>query len=160
MRHMLASTIMLSSMLFPAVANASSSSDDVAAPTPSLRVSTGVIAPTWLDQSPSNFPTACLSPSFPMDTQVGLSLTVDSNGQPQNIKVVKSSNPYWDARVVDAIQKSHFRPGKIDNTANPCRYEPHRQRRTLTPGPPEHPRVWPGDLSVSRPLHLSRSLTL
>jgi TonB family protein len=54
-----------------------------------------------------------------MDTQVGLSLTVDSNGRAQDIKIVKSSNPYWDARVVDAIQRSHFRPGKVDDTPIP-----------------------------------------
>jgi TonB family protein len=55
----------------------------------------------------------------PMNTQVGLSLTVDSNGHAQNVKVVKSSNPYWDARVVDAIQRSHFSPGKVDDTPTP-----------------------------------------
>jgi TonB family protein len=53
---------------------------------------------------------------FPVDSQVGLSLTIDSNGQPQNVKVVKGVNPYWDARVVETIQKSHFRPGTVDNT--------------------------------------------
>jgi TonB family protein len=54
-----------------------------------------------------------------MDSQVGLTLTVDSNGLPQNVKVVKSSNPFLDARVVDAIQKSHFTPGTVDNTSIP-----------------------------------------
>jgi TonB family protein len=53
------------------------------------------------------------------DTQIGLSLTVDSNGLPQNVKVVKSSNPFLDARVVDAIQKSHFHPGTVDETPIP-----------------------------------------
>jgi TonB family protein len=118
MRHIIASTIMLSSMLFPAVANASSSSDDVAA-TPNLRVSTGVTAPTLVGQIAIQLPDGLPQSFIPMDTQVGISLTVDSNGQPQNVKVVKSSNPYWDARVVDAIAKSHFRPGKVDNTAIP-----------------------------------------
>jgi TonB family protein len=56
---------------------------------------------------------------MPVDAQVGLSLTVDASGQPQNVKVVKSANPYWDARIVDAIQKSHFRPGKVDNMPTP-----------------------------------------
>jgi TonB family protein len=119
MRHIIASTIMLSSMLFPAVANASPSSDDVTASTPNLRVSTGVTAPSLAQSISIQIPDG-LSKSFvPMDAQVGLSLTVDSNGHPQNVKVVKSSNPYWDARVVDAIQKSHFHPGKVDDTPTP-----------------------------------------
>ncbi len=119
MRYIIASTIMLSSMLFPAVANASSSSDDVTAPTPNLRVSTGVIAPSLVGSIAIDLPDGLLQSFVPMDAQVGLSLTVDSKGNPQNVKVVKSSNPYWDARVVDAIQKSHFRPGKVDNTPIP-----------------------------------------
>ncbi len=119
MRHIIASTIMLSSMLLPAVANASSSTDDVAASTPSLRVSTGVTAPSLAQSISIEIPQG-ISPNFlPMDAQIGLSLTVNSDGKPENVKVVKSSNPYWDARVVDAIQKSHFRPGKVDNTPIP-----------------------------------------
>lgn len=119
MRHIIAATIMLSSMLFPAVANASSSSDDVAASTPNLRVSTGVTPPSLAQSISIQIPDGMSRSFVPMDTRVGLSLTVDSNGHPQNIKVVKSSNPYWDARVVDAIQKSHFRPGKVDSTPVP-----------------------------------------
>ncbi|MGC1462597.1 MAG: TonB family protein [Terracidiphilus sp.] len=119
MRHIVASTIMLSSMLFPVVASASSSADDAAASTPNLRVSTGVTVPSLIGSVSIQMPNG-LSPHFlPMDTQVGLSLTVDSDGQPENVKVVKSSNPFWDARVVDAIQKSHFRPGTVDNTPTP-----------------------------------------
>jgi TonB family protein len=106
-------------MLFPVVANASTSADDVTAPTPNLRVSTGVTAPSLVGSIAIQLPDG-LSQSFvPTDTEVGLSLTVDSNGQAQNIKVVKPSNPYLDARVVDAVQKAHFRPGKVDNTAIP-----------------------------------------
>jgi TonB family protein len=119
MRHIVASTIMLSSMLFPVVANASTSADDATAPTPNLRVSTGVIAPSLIGSLALQLPEG-LSQSFvPMDTPVGLSFTVDSNGQPQDVKVVKPSNPYLDARIVDAVQKAHFRPGTVDNTPIP-----------------------------------------
>lgn len=119
MRHLLASTLILSSVLFPAVANASSSTDDAAAPTPAVRISTGVTAPVLVKnidiQLPDGISKSFLSP----EAEVGLTLTVDSNGQPQNIKVIKPANPYWDARVVDAVQKSHFRPGTVDNTPIP-----------------------------------------
>ena len=119
MRHIIASSIMLSSMLIPAVAHARSSADDVTAPTSNLRVSTGVIAPSLVGPISIQFPDYLASSFKSMDTQVGLSLTVDSNGLPQNVKVVKSSNPFLDARVVDAIQKSHFRPGNLDDTDIP-----------------------------------------
>jgi len=116
---MLASTILLSSMLIPAAANASPSPDDATAPTQNLHVSTGVIAPTLAQSLEVQIPESLPKSFIPVDSEVGLSLTVDSSGQAQNIKVVKSANPYWDARVVDAIQKSHFRPGTVDNTPVP-----------------------------------------
>ena len=119
MRHILASSIMLSSMLIPAVAHATSSADDATAPTSSLRVSTGVIAPSLVTPLAIQLPENLSASYGSMDTEIGLSLTVDSSGQPQNIKVVKSSNPFIDARIVDAVQKSHFRPGTIDETAIP-----------------------------------------
>ena len=119
MRHMLASTIMLSSMLIPAVAKASPSADDVTAPTARLRVSTGVMAPALANSIDISLPDGLSRSFIPSDAEVGLSLKVDSDGKPEDIKVVKSSNPYWDARVVDAIQNSHFRPGTIDNQPIP-----------------------------------------
>ncbi len=119
MRHIIASTLMLSSMFIPAVANASSSKDDVTASTSTLRVSTGVTAPSLVGTIAIQLPTGLPQSFVPMDNQVALTLTVDSKGIPQNVKVVKSSNPYWDARVVDAIERSHFVPGKVDNTAIP-----------------------------------------
>ena len=118
MRQIIASTIMLSSMLFPAAAFASSSAD-ANAPTQNLRVSTGVMAPS-LEQSISlQLPEGLTQSFIPMDGKVGLSLTVDGKGQPKDIKVVKSLSPYWDARVVQALQSSHFRPGTVDNTPIP-----------------------------------------
>ncbi len=119
MRHILASTLVLSSMLFPAVANASTSTDDAAASTPNLRVSTGVTAPKLEKSINLSVPDGLASAFLPNNAEIGLTLTVDSNGQATGIKVVKPSNPYWDARVVDAIQKSHFQPGKVDNTPVP-----------------------------------------
>ena len=119
MRHILASSLMLSSMLIPAVAHATSSPDDATAPTSNLRVSTGVSAPSIVGPIAIQLPENMSASFVQTDTQIGLSLTVDSNGLPQNVKVVKSSNPFIDARIVDAVQKSHFRPGTIDETAIP-----------------------------------------
>ena len=119
MRYIVASTILLSSMLLPAVANASSSTDDATAPTSNLRVSTGVIAPRLARSLVIDVPDTLSRSFLPMDTEVGLSLTVDSDGKPENVQVVKPSNPYWDARIVEAVQKAHFRPGSIDHPPIP-----------------------------------------
>jgi TonB family protein len=119
MRHILASTLMLSSMLLPAVAHASSSTDDVAATTSNLRVSTGVTAPVLVSAIDLSIPDGISQSFVSSDAQIGLTLTVDANGTPENIKIIKSSNPYWDAHVIDAVQKSHFRPGTMDDAAIP-----------------------------------------
>jgi TonB family protein len=117
MRSMLVSSLMLSSLLIPAVANASSSKDDASVPTPAIRVSTGVSAPTLSEPIDIVLPDGLAADFLPMDKEVGLSLTVDQSGQASNVKVVKSVNPYWDALVVDAVQKSHFKPAKLDDQA-------------------------------------------
>jgi TonB family protein len=117
MRSMLVSSLMLSSLLIPAVANASSSKDDASVPTPAIRVSTGVSAPTLSEPIDIVLPDGLAANFLPMDKEVGLSLTVDQSGQASNVKVVKSVNPYWDALVVDAVQKSHFKPAKLDDRA-------------------------------------------
>lgn len=118
MRQILASTLMLSSILFPAAASATTA-DDVTAPTPGLRVSTGVIAPILTDSITIQLPDGLPKSFIPVTSEVGLAFTVDSNGQAENIKVVKSTNPYWDARVIEAIQKAHFYPGTLDNQPVP-----------------------------------------
>jgi TonB family protein len=118
MRPILASTLLLSSILLPAAANARTP-DDASAPTPSLRVSTGVIAPILTDTISIQLPNGLPSEFIPAGAEVGLLFTVDTKGQPQDIKVVKPVNPYWDARVVEAVRKSHFRPGMLDGQAIP-----------------------------------------
>jgi TonB family protein len=119
MRPILASTLMLSSIFLPAAAFASTTADDATAPTPEVRVSTGVTAPKLTQSISLPMPDGISKAFIPADTKLELSFTVDSLGKAQNVKVKKSINPYWDARVVDAIQKSQFKPGTLDNQAIP-----------------------------------------
>jgi TonB family protein len=114
---MLASSLMLSSLLIPAVANASSSKDDASVPTPAIRVSTGVSAPILKEPIDIEMPAGLAGEFFPTDKQVGLSLTVDQSGHASNVKVVNPVNPFLDAAIVDAVQKAEFKPGKLDNQA-------------------------------------------
>jgi hypothetical protein len=115
MRRILATSLLLSSLSFAAAANASTPVDDATAPTPTIRVSTGVTDPVLIGSASLILPDDFSVNAIPNDAQVGLSLTVDEKGQPQDIHVVKSYSPFWDARVVDTVQHFHFKPGMLSN---------------------------------------------
>jgi len=119
MRPIIASTLMLSSFILPAAAQANPSADDATAPTPEVRVSTGVTAPKLPKDITIAMPEGINTAFIPTDSQLELSFTVDTEGKAENVKVVKPVNPYWDARVVEEVRKSHFKPGKLDNQAVP-----------------------------------------
>jgi hypothetical protein len=114
MRHIVASSILLSSLFLPAAARASQPSDDAAASTQAPRISTGLTAPTLLRSIGVTIPDGLPKDAIPVDAQFGLTLTVDEKGQPQDIHVVKGINPFWDARIVEAVSKFRYRPGTID----------------------------------------------
>ncbi|MGA3130100.1 MAG: energy transducer TonB [Terracidiphilus sp.] len=114
MRRLLTASLLLSSLFLPAAAKASTPTDDATAPTP-VRVSTGVITPVLLGSPVLYLPQDFSMILMPANAQVQLSLTVDEKGLPQNVKVVKSFNPFVDARVIDTVSEMHFRPGTLDN---------------------------------------------
>ena len=118
MRRKLALTLALCSMLFPVAAVASQASTDAVVTTTNLRVSTGVKAPVVLDTAEISLPPNMLD-TLPVGAQVGLALTVDRYGVPQNIRVVKSLNQSLDASVVDAVRQFRFLPGSMDNEPVP-----------------------------------------
>jgi TonB family protein len=74
-----------------------------------------VTAPELLNADHISIPMTGSENAIPPDAQVGLSLTVDEKGHPQNVKVVKSLDAVWDARVVDAISRSRFKPASVDD---------------------------------------------
>lgn len=114
MRCILAASLMLASIITPAVAKASSPSDDITALTPTTRVSSGVIAPSILNPVSIALPPGMPSSMMPVGAQVTLSLTVDDKGLPRDIQVVKSLSPIWDASVIDAVRQARFRPAMLD----------------------------------------------
>lgn len=113
MRTLITGSILLSSLLIPAAASATQPVDDASASTKPV-VSTGVVAPKLLDAATlsitGNYPVSVI----PTDGKIGLSLTVDENGVPQDVHIVQGVNPFVDARVVEAVRKLHYRPGTID----------------------------------------------
>ncbi len=119
MRHIIAGTIMLSSLVLPAAAFATQPSDDVTATTKPVRVSTGVTAPTLLNSIGLSLPEGLPKEAIPVDGTIGIALTVDEKGEPQDIHVTKGINRFWDARIVDAVRQFHYRPGSIDEKPIP-----------------------------------------
>ena len=115
MRRILATSLLLPLLMLPAAVKASTPVDDASAPTPKVRVSSGVVAPELLGNERITVPMSVGDAQIPHDAEVGLTLTVDEMGRAQNVKVVKSLNPVWDARVVDAVSKAHFKPGTVSN---------------------------------------------
>lgn len=115
MRHIIARSIVLSSLLLPVAAFASNPSDEPAASTPAPRVSTGVIGPTLLSTIYLSLPEGLPLSLVPFESQVGVSFVVNAKGVPENIQVTKSVNPVLDSKVVDAVSKLHYRPGTIDD---------------------------------------------
>jgi len=118
MRRILATSTLLSSLILPAAAFASTPVDDATAPTP-IRVSTGVTQPVLVDTASLSLPDGYTVNDIPVDAQVGITLTVDEKGLPQNVEVVKSYCPFWDARVVEAVKQFRFRAGTVSHQPVP-----------------------------------------
>jgi len=118
MRNTIIASLLLSPMLLTAAANASSPKDDATASTPSHRVSTGVTPPHIIHSAAVQL-SSTPKDLVPNDAQVQLNLKVDEAGMPQDVEVVKSVNPIFDARVVEAVRKFRWSPATLDEQAIP-----------------------------------------
>jgi len=118
MRRILVSSLLLSSLTLPAAAFASTPVDDATAPTP-IRVSSGVTEPVLVNSAYLSVPSGYSIDAIPNDAQVGLSLTINEKGQPENIQVTKSYSKFWDARVIETVREFRFKPGTVDNQPTP-----------------------------------------
>lgn len=115
MRTLFVGTLALASMIAPAVAFASTSPEDASTPANPIRVSTGVVAPKISNAASIALPTEFVAVPLPADAKIGLKLTVDAQGNAHNVTVTKSLNPFWDARVVEAVEKAHYNAGTVSN---------------------------------------------
>ncbi|MGB8031624.1 MAG: TonB family protein [Terracidiphilus sp.] len=118
MRRILATSILLPSLILPAAAFASTPVDDATAPTP-IRVSSGVTEPVLVHSAYLDVPQGYSIDAIPSDAQVGLSVTIDEKGQPENIQVTKSYSKFWDARVISTVRQFQFKPATVDNQPVP-----------------------------------------
>jgi TonB family protein len=111
MRRILATSVLLSPLVFSAAAFASPAPVDAAAST--RPVSTGV-TPAQVIYSPRIELTPAAAQTLPYDAEVVLKLNVNESGQAQDVQVVSSPNHYLDTPVADAVRQFKFRPAKLD----------------------------------------------
>jgi len=115
MRNLLIAGLMLSPMLIPSTAVASSPKTDATVATQNRRISTGISTPEIIDPSSIHLSAADLGRMVPSEGQVVLSLKVDENGNASNVQIVRPLTPEVNARLVSEVSRAHFRPAKLDN---------------------------------------------
>ena len=118
MRRILTASLMLSSVLFPALASASTPAPEATAAQP-IRVSTGVTNPSLLTPISLDSPSALSWQTLPNNATVGVTLVVDEKGNAHDVQVTRSLTPFWDARIAEAVAKAHYRPASLDSQSIP-----------------------------------------
>ena len=119
MRSILVASLLLSPMLYTASAAATSPKTDAPGTTQERPVSTGVTIPVILDSASIRIPSDAMDERVSGSAKVVLALNVDKSGNAQNVRVVESAGPGLDARVIEAVRQSHFRPAQLDHQAIP-----------------------------------------
>jgi TonB family protein len=118
MRRILAVSLLLSPILFPAAVNASAPVDDSSAKTQTVQRSTGVTEARLLQQ-----PKISLAPSvvgtLAPTAELVLKLNIDEQGKPEDIQVVRSVSQQFDERVIEAVRKLQWQPATLDHQAVP-----------------------------------------
>jgi protein TonB len=104
--------VLQSSNIQPAELAALKSADNAKTVTP-VRVSTGVTAPTLIQEQTDAEQE--LSPAtIHLQRVVVVELMVDASGKPADLKVVQSADKFTDEDAVAAISKYRFKPGMLD----------------------------------------------
>jgi TonB family protein len=112
MRSVLIAGLLLTPMLFiaPAVASQPKSDSDVSAQVSSI--SNGVIAPLLIRSVPVlTDPTSGQTTSY--ETTFVLRFNIDKTGEAQDIRILKSSNPLLNDRVIEAVQQFRWQPATL-----------------------------------------------
>lgn len=118
MRAILAASLLLPTLLFPAAAVAGKPATDTAATTQDHPISTGVYRPSIL-QVANVICSPRVYASFPDDTSVVVKLKVDKYGRAENIRLLRSADPQLNSPVVAAVRQFSWRPAYLDQQAIP-----------------------------------------
>ncbi len=108
------STPVLEAALLQPVAIADlKSSDNAAANTGSVRVSTGVVAPK-LVQSVALGNGEARTHILAATRTVVVEMTVDTAGNPTNLRIAQPVDPTLDKKVLAAVSQFHYKPGTLN----------------------------------------------
>lgn len=81
------------------------------------RISTGVV-PARLIHSVDLQESSTIGHRIPTsDRMVVLQMTVDASGKPEDLKLVRSSDPYTNRAVMDAVSRFRYQPATISGVA-------------------------------------------
>ena len=107
--------VLQSKLIAPKSIVASVASESNATTTPgALRISTGVTAPKLISTVEIAPTPRSLWSVTKMDRTVVVSMIVDTNGVPTEVKLVRGAGPGVDDAVVSAVRKYRFAPGLLD----------------------------------------------
>jgi TonB family protein len=102
----------------PAVFAVGSSTAAAAAAATPVRISTGVIAPVLIHTAPLS-QNGILPAGFLRNRSVDVKLTVNKDGKPTNVTVVKSAGSATDNEVVSAINEYRYKPATLNGSPIP-----------------------------------------
>ncbi len=105
--------VLQSALLQPVAFTATKASDNAAASTSSVRVSTGAVAPKLIHQAEM----AAGQPSslvLPGDHTVVIAMQVDETGKPTNLHVLQTADPTLDQAVLDTVSQFRYQPGTLN----------------------------------------------
>jgi TonB family protein len=77
------------------------------------------VAPALINSISLQIPNEVAWQTLPPEAKVSVSFTVDTAGKPKDIQITKSLNAFWDARVIEALQKSQYRPATVSKSPVP-----------------------------------------
>jgi TonB family protein len=107
--------ILASSLLIPVAANAS----DMGGSTPSIRVSTGVTAPSVINSGDFTVSADAMSGLSVDRPAVVLALKVNEKGMAEDVHVVHSVNARVDEQVLEAVRDFRFKPATLNQQPVP-----------------------------------------
>jgi TonB family protein len=108
--------VLQSKLVAPKSVVASAASESNATPTTpgAVRITTGVTAPKLISTVEIAPAPRSMWSVTKMDRTVVVSMVVDTNGVPTDVKLVRSAGPGIDDAVVSAVRKYRFAPGTLD----------------------------------------------
>jgi TonB family protein len=117
MRKVIVAILSLSSFMLHAQARTPAQTQVASnGPAPQVkRVSTGVIAPKLIYTVDVVADPTSVAGLFGNNTTVVVGMVVDTNGKPEDLKIVRSAGPGVDASVLAAVSHYRFAPGTVSN---------------------------------------------